>query len=553
MNLFHKIAAAASLTLVVSSSGVAQAVRTYDRPVAQGVELIQSVKDQPNLVVSGLRVDPDQPGVAIRAFVADDHINKTGREVVTSAVERLGAVGGINGDFFPWTADPLGFTVIDGRLVSEPYPDRPAFGVTADGRAVMGTLKMSLTFHFPNGRFVKPNGVDRPATAGELVVYERYWGKTTAAPEDAAVVTVRMDWESLMSEGKAPGIVLGVKPNTPNVPVPEDGIVLVARGPRATELINAASGQNSVEARLIVQDEDGRSWLGVKNSVGGYPWLVKRGGIRRDDVGIANKGSFGSRHPRTAAGVARNGDIYLVVVDGRQATSRGATLEEMAQIMLNLGCVDAINLDGGGSSTIVVRDMVVNSPSDGQQRQVASGFVVNAADYSGMVTGPLVFDPPTASLVAGSNQSFSLLRQDTSPLSTSQRDRTIWGTKNGGGFAEQNGTFTGLKEGNPVVMSWLNGLQGQALVRVVPKGPNTIALSWERPGRLQIEARDAAGNAVPFADVRIAATGAAGAPAALKLGPDGKGAVDIQWDSATPAAERSVKVTLGDVSQEIRK
>ncbi|NLA06497.1 MAG: phosphodiester glycosidase family protein, partial [Firmicutes bacterium] len=91
----------------------------------------------------------------------------------------------------------------------------------------------------------------------------------------------------------------------------------------------------------------------------------------------------GGRAPRTGVGVTYDGNLLLAAVTGRQAYhSIGVTLEELANIMLELGAKDAMNLDGGGSSTMVVRDFVMNTPSDGRERKVADAILV-FSDVSG--------------------------------------------------------------------------------------------------------------------------------------------------------------------------
>ena len=82
-------------------------------------------------------------------------------------------------------------------------------------------------------------------------------------------------------------------------------------------------------------------------------------------------------NPRTAAGVTVEGDLVFVVVDGRQRESRGVSLVELADIMLELGSVEAVNLDGGGSSTLVVDGKLVNRPLGSQsERQVMSALLI---------------------------------------------------------------------------------------------------------------------------------------------------------------------------------
>ncbi|HXL03226.1 MAG TPA: phosphodiester glycosidase family protein [Bacillota bacterium] len=128
------------------------------------------------------------------------------------------------------------------------------------------------------------------------------------------------------------------------------------------------------------------NWLeeGVVYAVGGGPRLVKDGKVYVTAAQEQFKPDVaGGRAPRTGVGVTYDGNLLLVAVTGRQAYhSIGVTLEELANIMLELGAKDAMNLDGGGSSTMVVRDFVMNTPSDGRERKVADAILV-FSDVSG--------------------------------------------------------------------------------------------------------------------------------------------------------------------------
>ncbi len=109
-----------------------------------------------------------------------------------------------------------------------------------------------------------------------------------------------------------------------------------------------------------------RAWEGAVNAIAGYPSLVSEGAAR---VEPSDSSSFQtSRHPRTALGTTADGSVLLVAVDGRTVSSAGMTVTELAALMVELGAVDAINLDGGGSTTAWVSgawlDGVVSLPSD---------------------------------------------------------------------------------------------------------------------------------------------------------------------------------------------
>ncbi|MFO7769544.1 MAG: phosphodiester glycosidase family protein, partial [bacterium] len=122
----------------------------------------------------------------------------------------------------------------------------------------------------------------------------------------------------------------------------------------------------------------GSTWP-VRDALSAGPVLLQGG---RTAVSDQEEVFFGSSipevHPRTAAGYTGEGDLILLVVDGRQPSSRGVDLRELALILRDLGCVEAVNLDGGGSSTLVVNGTLVNRPVGGTyQREVMSALTVH--------------------------------------------------------------------------------------------------------------------------------------------------------------------------------
>ncbi len=121
-----------------------------------------------------------------------------------------------------------------------------------------------------------------------------------------------------------------------------------------------------------------RSLWNYRDVLGGGPILIRDGEI---NIPIDEEVFFGTSipqvHPRTAAGITKYGDLILLLVDGRQLISRGVNLQELAQILKDLGCVQAINLDGGGSSALVVNNILLNRPAGKTtEREVMSAIAV---------------------------------------------------------------------------------------------------------------------------------------------------------------------------------
>ncbi len=119
-------------------------------------------------------------------------------------------------------------------------------------------------------------------------------------------------------------------------------------------------------------------YIKLRDAIGTGPMLVMDGNISiTSDEEVFFGTSIPKIHPRTAAGISADGSLILMVVDGRQEESRGVSLEELAVLMREAGAVAALNLDGGGSSTMVVNNILLNRPAGKLiQRQVMSALAV---------------------------------------------------------------------------------------------------------------------------------------------------------------------------------
>ncbi|MFB3895998.1 MAG: phosphodiester glycosidase family protein [bacterium] len=160
----------------------------------------------------------------------------------------------------------------------------------------------------------------------------------------------------------------------------------------ARAAIGITSTHKTVFDRVGYQDGklmsiNSTDWSEVTEALGGVSMLVRNGQPYVSVLDDAGGKSFRiTTHPRTAVGVTKDNKLIWVIVDGRQPNlSNGISLDDLANLMIKLGAVDAMNLDGGGSSTLVIYDTIVNFPSDkdkegnfGQERAVANGFIVKS-------------------------------------------------------------------------------------------------------------------------------------------------------------------------------
>ncbi len=292
----------------------------------------------------------------------------------TSAMARAhGALAAVNASFFSKGGDPLGLLATRGRVVSLPLMSRGVLGIFDGGRRMLvGNPGYSGRFDTSVGS-VTIDGVNQVRKPGKAILYTPEWGETTGTPGGGLEVAVRDHVAVAVSDG--------------NQEIPRDGFVLAVEGGETAERL--ASLGLGEKVRMV----SGLTppWDRADLAVGGGPILLREGRVRVDwrEEGFS-RALVTEKHPRTAVGVRPDGLLLLAVVDGRKAgVNTGVDLYEMAEILAELGCQDAMNLDGGGSSTLVRGGAVQNRPSDGGERPVSTVLMVLPGRRSGPVVAGL--------------------------------------------------------------------------------------------------------------------------------------------------------------------
>jgi hypothetical protein len=295
-------------------------------------------------------------GLRLKMVLAKGEI--PGVDTVGDMAAQSKAVVAVNGSYFAWNGDILGLLKINGDIVSTPELKRSVFGIMPDGTYAIGEADYSGTVTLPGGAKVPISGVNTERTQDALVLYNSYYGDSTR--------TNHFGTEYGITDGKVAAIGHGNMRLVPGM------TVLSANGASEKALAKLALGD-----AVTVTQRVGDPWDKARDVLGAGPMLVKNGNIylttKTEDFG---SDVAGGRAPRTAVGITKDGHVLLVVVDGRQARSIGMTLLDLASFMQKLGAVDAMNLDGGGSSDMVVKGRVVNKPSDGRERKVGDALVV---------------------------------------------------------------------------------------------------------------------------------------------------------------------------------
>ena len=326
-----------------------------------------------------------------------------GTEKTSSIATRHGAVAAINAGFFRldtsiFAGDAAGVLLIDGKLLSESTNDRIAM--------VIGNSKTYTSVFFNHVsayadvqvgegsdliRFPL-SGVNRERKKTEAVIYTSLFGTSPQTGENEVALSL-----SRCKIGKIIGsfrdYICGhveMIKGSGKTKVPRNGFVISIGpeylvGDKKTLLkINQLNQTNKKSRKIRIRNpillDGGQFTVNKKIDItNGVPQLIKNGKIDITwEQEKSSKSFVETRHPRTAVAKLKDGKFLMITVDGRQpGVSVGMNLNELAAYLLELGAVNAMNLDGGGSTTMFLDGKVVNKPSDKEgERKISDTILV---------------------------------------------------------------------------------------------------------------------------------------------------------------------------------
>lgn len=350
-------------------------------------EVTRTIDNQP-VRINLLRLDLTK----VRLDVVHAMDAAIGTETTSSIAARHGAIAAINGGFFrldnsAFAGDPAGIFQIDGKLLSEANTGRIALLINnsvvscADCRKPATRTDVSIhhlkTFSefWREGRKFQINGIDRQMKENEAVLYSPEFGSVTPQSR-SKVLEIVIDNRRVQTVDETNGTTR----------IPRSGFVVAANGSKWQEVSSiAAKGKEAliIVGSYIENPENSPSrakmaFTGVEDIVGGVPQLVKNGKVDITwEQEKTTKSFVETRHPRTAVAKLKDGKFMMITVDGRSESSGGISLYDLADYLLSLGAVDAMNLDGGGSTTMFLDGKVVNHPSDKEgERKVSDAILV---------------------------------------------------------------------------------------------------------------------------------------------------------------------------------
>ncbi|MGS2618005.1 phosphodiester glycosidase family protein [Micromonospora sp. LZ34] len=366
-------AAAAAPTGVEPAGGLETAKTT--RPVAPGLELTSFDRYDADGWLRADALTADLAGGVTVDYVNSGVVSRA--EPLRGAVDASRAVAAVNGDFFDInnSGAAQGVGIQGGKLVQSAVSGhRNAVAITSEGLGRVIEVNFDGTATLPTGPVTLTQFNNMVQTNG-VGVFTALWGSYT---RERAVAGAARVTEVAVVDGR----VASVSTTAGSGPIPAGTSVLLGREAGADALAGLRPG-DPVDVAYQPKPADGST---LHAAVGGGNVLVRDGVVQSiADASLA---------PRTAVGFSADGRrMIMLTVDGRQVDSRGVTQTEMGRMMAELGAHHALNLDGGGSSTLLAREpgaaavQVENSPSDGAERAVPNGLALYAPQGSGRLTG----------------------------------------------------------------------------------------------------------------------------------------------------------------------
>lgn len=369
-----------------ATNGIGTVNETYSRTIVPGATYTYTESDngspQKHYV---FEYDPKTAGVDALAVYGEYAFGGDTLSTNIALAESRGytVIAGVNGSPFDTSnGTTTGTLISEGRIISAKSGESgyDSFAIKSDGTMFIGTSNLTFKYTTSSNKEIKVNTINKQKKTADNNVYlytNDYSTDTTSLAASTEVILSIVSGEVAIGK-KLVCKVDEIKNGVTRTSVPKGKVALVGSSIEALGNISVGEELNFD----FINNDSTNDWNNVRQSINGFYEILKDG----EYVNVADP----AVHPRTTIGFKADGSIVLYVVDGRQPTfSIGLTDMACAQYMKSLGCVAAIRMDGGGSSTMALRMpgenklTTVNSPSDGGERRDADGLlIVLKQDYN---------------------------------------------------------------------------------------------------------------------------------------------------------------------------
>ena len=372
----------ATALLLLATHGQAQFVfNPQFTPVVPGLERAQLRIAEGPWSIQIVRLDRSNATLRVATSLAQGHVQglaTVAQQAQAAQVPGLVPLAAINGGYFkmdstPYQGDPGALLIVDGELVSTPA--NTSFWLDGSGQMHIGVIASKLEVTWPDGSHT-PLRLNEPPGTNTTVLFTPTFGPSLPPVAGIALVLER--------DGSAPWLPLRASrqytvrvktiAHPGEIPLaPGTGILVVGAK------VNLPSSAVLPGAILKISTALSADLAAARCGVGGGPTLLSGGAPNAWLLKSHPQDHGAERNPRSVIGF-NDRYLFMVAVDGRQRASAGMSYRELVDLMQQLGCTEAINLDGGGSTTLWVDGQVVNSPSGYRQRPTADALVILRRD-----------------------------------------------------------------------------------------------------------------------------------------------------------------------------
>ena len=366
--------------IFITSNVFAENKLLFSEPIAPGVVRYkyEVKRNKKNAQANVVKVDLNNPHIKINTVAGGG--TYTNKATVSQMADRTNAVALVNGDFFTMQLQgvPLGASIIDGDIKSSPavLTDIWSFGIDNNNTAFIDMTKFVGKLTAPNGKSYPIDGLNKTfywyqpskeySHESKIQMYDSFWTSKSRGDKTAG--------EVLLSENNVVEEIVYRKNINKTIPKGKK-ILQVSGGSERFMRDNVKVGD---KLDITTNIEPNRNW---KMMIGGHALLVENGAKKNYTKDIS---SIGGVRARTAVGISQDGKtVYIVTSEGRTNRSAGLTINELSQFMLDLGSYKAMNLDGGGSTAMAIRNLgdikrtrATNPERNAGERRVVNGLGV---------------------------------------------------------------------------------------------------------------------------------------------------------------------------------
>lgn len=392
-------------------------------------------------------------------------------------------IGGINADYFSFeTGVPMSNLIIDGEIISKDGTATYGFGLDENGKPFTGECYISTTLKRADGRVMNIECINKYRQPYAMYLLNNDFGTETHGKTLGLDIIIEADTDRLKIGETLKGTVTYAQCYEGSIKIPENTFVLTldVNAPMFNDIADIAVGE---EVEISVSAPNDPRWETASMGMGSTGEYILSGGVVTPDLPAG-------AHPRTAIGFKENGDIVLYTIDGRQSGySYGVKLSTLAERMKELGCVEAINLDGGGSTSIVARMpgddgiSLMNIPSDKNGRKVSTNiFLKNNLPETNKLGQLMIYPARVPYIMKGASQTFSVRASDTGYHAMSLPSKAEFQVEgNKKSLITSDGVFTALDSGTVVVTASYGDISASREV-VCVETPTGISVKDEKTG-----------------------------------------------------------------------